>query len=166
MESRVPSPAAGAVERNGVASLAGATFWAWSQRIMVIPGDLQNSVTPLWQQILAGLFFATVMAMACVSWLSFFRIQRPFRRNEKFFLAGLVILTIHIMFGAVFFFVPAWVIPQHDRLGVDWFFASPGIMLIVLIMGSAAWRAFGKPLVFAALAGISLWLLIFSTLII
>ena len=126
-----------------------------------------KSTMPLWQSALAGVLVTAVVVLTCISWVSFFRAHRPFaQRAGKVFAAGLVILTLHLAMGAVLFFIPAWMIPQHDRIGVGWFLVSPVVMLLVLLCGGIAWRTSGKTLVIAAVAGLSLWALVVSNVVI
>jgi len=46
---------------------------------------------------------------------------------------------------------------------MGWFFAFPIVMLLVLACGIAAWRVSGKAVVGASVAGLSLWVLVATT---
>ena len=132
-----------------------------------MPSDLWKSPTPLWQLILAWSFVTMLIGFTCFAWISFFRMHRsPFKLREKAFLVGLVILTLHLLLGGLLFFIQPWVVPQHDKIGHGWFILSPVVMLFVLMCGSIAWRASGKKLVVAGLAGLSLWVLVAYTALI
>ena len=129
--------------------------------------DLWKYPTPRWQLILAWSFVTMLIGFACFAWISFFRMRRSlFKLREKVFLVGLAILTLHLVLGGLFFFIPSWVVPRHDQIGHGWFISSPIILLFALVCGGIAWSASGKKLVLAALAGLSLWVLVAYTVVI
>jgi hypothetical protein len=68
-----------------------------------------------------------------------------------------------LVFGGMLFSLPDWVVPNHDRVGVCWFSASPIVMLFVVACGCVTWRASGKTLVLAGLGGLSLWAIVAVT---
>jgi hypothetical protein len=124
-------------------------------------GESWKSVTPLWELIVVGTLGSTITVLTCAGWVCLFRQHGPLRATPRWaFLTGLVILTTHTVLGAALFSLPGWVVPNHDRVGVGWFFASPIVMLFVGACGCASWRASGRTLVLAGLAGLSLWAIV------
>jgi hypothetical protein len=120
----------------------------------------------MWQLVLASTLVAVMIALTSIGWFAFFRRSGPVLSGQrrKGLLAGLTILTLFLVLGAMLFLLPAWVIPHHDSIGVGWFFAFPVGMLLVLACGIAAWRVSGKAVVGASAAGLSLWVLVATTL--
>jgi hypothetical protein len=119
----------------------------------------------MWELVLALTLVAAVIVLTCIGWAAFFRGSGAAltQLRRKSLLAGLTGLTAFLVLGAVLFLLPAWVVPHHDSIGVGWFFAFPVVMLLVLASGIAAWQMSGKPVVGASVAGLSLWVLVATT---
>jgi hypothetical protein len=129
-------------------------------------GDGLKSAASLWELVLAGTLVAALVVLTCIGWGSYLRMHGPYKTRRKAFLVGLVILTLQLVLGAVLFALPSWVVPRHDSIGVGWFFASPAIMVLVLVCGCVNWRASGKALALAGLTGLCLWGLVAVTVVI
>jgi hypothetical protein len=127
--------------------------------------DGWRSATPMWELVLASTLLAAVIVLTCIGWLAFFRRSGaiPSELRRRGLLAGLTVLTAFLVLGAVLFLLPSWVVPHHDSIGVGWFFAFPAGMVLVLACGIASWRVSGRAVVGASLAGLSLWVLVATT---
>ena len=135
------------------------------QEEVAVLGNGWRSATLIWELVLASTLLAAVIVLTCIGWFAFFRRSRAVlsELRRKGLLAGLTVLTAFLVLGAVLFLLPAWVVPHHDSIGMGWFFAFPIVMLLVLACGIAAWRVSGKAVVGASVAGLSLWVLVATT---
>ena len=120
--------------------------------------------TPMWELVLASTLVTALTALTAIGWFAFFRSRRlSDEPRRKGLLVGLAILSVFLGMGAALFFLPAWVVPHHDDLGLVWFCAFPVGMLLSLACGIGSWRASGKTVVAGSIAGLSLWVLVVAT---
>ncbi len=135
-------------------------------RIVLTLGAMETA-TPLWQATVAAILALATVGLTCVGWVSLFRRRSCPAMKDRVFLIGLLALTGNVLCGAALFLLPAWMVPQHDRIGTGWAsFVLPIVMLLSLSCGVISWRNSGKTLVVASIAGLTLWIFVASTVVI
>jgi hypothetical protein len=103
----------------------------------------------------------TIATFTSVAWLKLLQTGPRISAIQRMIsVTGPLILTALVLTGGMLFLLPPWVVPDHEGLGVAWFFSCPACLLLSFGCGIAGWRINGRAVVAASLAGLTLWTLV------